>query len=391
MPITHATAAAGTNAGTGEIHKEQWNADHTVTGLGGGALVLLEQHSASSSATLDFTSFISADYDEYVFEMVNLVPATNAVNLYVRMGTGGGPTWDSGSNYSYADYRFVASVASGVGGGTSQTQIILNDSTDTVSNSSNTAVSGRFSLFDPQTTGNHKRIRGELAWGNSSAIFEGNDFIGLYQSTTAVTGIRFLFSSGNIASGTIRVYGVAKATIAPTGGGLTLLEQHTASSSATLDFTTCISSTYDVYQIVLTDIAPATNGADLLMYVGTGGGPTWDTGNNYIGGGLVMDTSTGATGTWVATTGGAKLGPGISNNAGYGTYNGELIAHALLSTSHRKSFHGTSAFITSTPQGLIAQTGFQWLTTGTAVSGLQFKCSSGNIASGTIRVYGVAK
>lgn len=28
MPITHATVAAGTDAGTGEIHKAEWNADH---------------------------------------------------------------------------------------------------------------------------------------------------------------------------------------------------------------------------------------------------------------------------------------------------------------------------------------------------------------------------
>ncbi len=35
---------------------------------GGGGLVLVEQHTASSSAQLDFTSFYSTDYDEYLIE-----------------------------------------------------------------------------------------------------------------------------------------------------------------------------------------------------------------------------------------------------------------------------------------------------------------------------------
>lgn len=30
MKVTHATTATGTDAGTGEIHKAEWNADHTV-------------------------------------------------------------------------------------------------------------------------------------------------------------------------------------------------------------------------------------------------------------------------------------------------------------------------------------------------------------------------
>jgi hypothetical protein len=33
VAITHATVATGTDAGTGEIHKAEWNADH-VGGLG---------------------------------------------------------------------------------------------------------------------------------------------------------------------------------------------------------------------------------------------------------------------------------------------------------------------------------------------------------------------
>ena len=40
---------------------------------GGGSLVLLESHTASASATLDFTSFVNAAYDNYMIEIVGLV------------------------------------------------------------------------------------------------------------------------------------------------------------------------------------------------------------------------------------------------------------------------------------------------------------------------------
>jgi hypothetical protein len=33
---------------------------------------------------------------------------------------------------------------------------------------------------------------------------------GQWQDTTAITAVRFLFSSGNISSGTVRVYGIVK-------------------------------------------------------------------------------------------------------------------------------------------------------------------------------------
>ena len=33
---------------------------------------------------------------------------------------------------------------------------------------------------------------------------------GVYLQTTAITGLRFAMSSGNILSGTIRIYGLAK-------------------------------------------------------------------------------------------------------------------------------------------------------------------------------------
>ncbi len=172
-------------------------------------------------------------------------------------------------------------------------------------------------------------------------------------------------------------------------GGLVLLEEHTASASATLDFTAFISSTYDTYKVVGTDLAPETNAVDLLMRVGTGAGPTYDTGGNYEWGWGAADNASGSSFIGGTASTSAKLMNSLSNNAGYGFGCFEWLLHNLQSTAHRKTGHGTASWTTSAPALRFAVGGFFWVTSGTAVTALRFLMSSGNIASGTIRIYGL--
>ncbi len=182
------------------------NADQTAAGGTAGALVFLQAQTASASAQLDFTSFISSTYDEYQIEFVQVIPATNAVTLIMRMGTGAGPTWDSGSNYSWTNYRWNA-AGSTFAATNPDTGITINNSTDTISNSANYGLNGTVRLFNPGGA-IYKRVTGQVDY--LSTNLEGVVLAGAYLSTTAVTGVRFLMSSGNITSGIIRVYGIAK-------------------------------------------------------------------------------------------------------------------------------------------------------------------------------------
>jgi hypothetical protein len=59
-----------------------------------GALVLLSTQTASSSASLSFTSGIDSTYDSYVFKFINIHPATDAVYFQFNLST------DGGSNYN---------------------------------------------------------------------------------------------------------------------------------------------------------------------------------------------------------------------------------------------------------------------------------------------------
>lgn len=177
-----------------------------------GALILLEQHTASASASLDFTTCLTSTYDDYLIEGINLIPATNGDVPWLRFSTDGGSTYDTSGIYEYA--FSIQTGAGGTGftyaeGTTAQTKIVLSQAT------ANTAARGglRFSahLFDPLSAVADKVITGVGSTLNSgdSGKYRLN-FGGWYVSATAVNAFRFLYSSGNIASGVIRVYGVVK-------------------------------------------------------------------------------------------------------------------------------------------------------------------------------------
>lgn len=173
--------------------------------------VLLEQHTASSSATLDFTTFISSAFDEYEIEFVNMVPATDAQPFNMRMGTGAGPTWDTGANYGSGSFEWRVGGSALGGSETGATAIVLcrNGATNVANYP---GVMGSIKLFSPGGS-LYKYCHGKFNFKIAAGVGNfriGVEVIGSYESTTAVTGVQFYFASGNIASGTIRAFGVAK-------------------------------------------------------------------------------------------------------------------------------------------------------------------------------------
>jgi hypothetical protein len=184
--------------------------------------------------------------------------------------------------------------------------------------------------------------------------------------------------------------GVATDIESAGAGALVFLAAQTAAASASLDFTTFISSTYDTYKIEGVELILATNTADLRIEMGTGGGPTWDTGNNYEWA-MVGRATDGTSQTDNGSTGLARVFKSIANAAGYGFGTFSLTASGLQSTAIRKTLHGTVEYVSSVPQATYGMFGMQWTTAATAVTGLRFIASAGNITSGVIRIYGVSK
>ena len=108
-------------------------------------LVLLSTQTASSSASLVFTQF-SSHFTTYYVSLRNILPATNAVSLYVTFSTDGGTTYLS-ANYRY-EFEEIASNTNAITGSTSAAQGVL---AQTVSSTASTGICGDYYLIDMET------------------------------------------------------------------------------------------------------------------------------------------------------------------------------------------------------------------------------------------------
>ena len=64
-------------------------------------LILLDSQTASNNTTIDFTKFITSDFDEYVLKGQYILPVTDNVSAYLRASTDGGATFLAGTTYTY--------------------------------------------------------------------------------------------------------------------------------------------------------------------------------------------------------------------------------------------------------------------------------------------------
>ena len=179
------------------------------------------------------------------------------------------------------------------------------------------------------------------------------------------------------------------------GGSLVLISTQTASSSSTISFTSGIDSTYDSYVFKFYDIHPATSSSLFTFQADTG------TNTNYN----QTITSTNFRAKHTEADGGTGLEYRTARDQAQGT---AMQPIALISTSNDDSASGTlqlfapssSTFIknffavSNGVKALSGQYSYHMFTAGyvntaTAITRVQFKCNTGNIDAGTIKMYGV--
>jgi hypothetical protein len=177
---------------------------------------LIQTQSASSNSSIDFVNGVSSvvfddTYDSYMVDYSNVKPATDDVELWLRFGTGGGPT------YQTTSYRYgVATTGDGGTGGnfgsTSASRIIISGSTaatDAIGNATGENASGRVFIPNPEQTDFHNVTFASTfmrAAGTLMTMSGG----GCWTQGTAITAIRFMMESGNITSGRFSLYGLTK-------------------------------------------------------------------------------------------------------------------------------------------------------------------------------------
>ncbi len=179
----------------------------TQISAAGGAWNYIATATASNSASLEFTSGIDSTYSVYVFMLKNVIPATAAADLWMKWSTDGGSTYFS-SGIDTSTYGYDA-------GGTGRSTNGTNASTFTIAdNQENTAtggVSGPLWIYDPSNASGYCTTSWHVAFNTNISseymAFTGGG--GGYTASQDVDAVQFLESSGNIASGEIRMYGIA--------------------------------------------------------------------------------------------------------------------------------------------------------------------------------------
>ena len=190
----------------------------SITGLG--SMVFIKKLTASSSATLSFVDGSSSvvldnTYKEYLFTFKDIHPASANPFFSFNLST------DSGSNYNVTKTSsafFAQHGESGTGGelnystarDLAQSTGIQNISSE-AGNDSDQTVSGYLHLFNPSST---TFVKHYISQTNSNFKYTEpyamSTYIAGYGNTTsAVDAIQFSFSSGNIDSGDICLYGIA--------------------------------------------------------------------------------------------------------------------------------------------------------------------------------------
>ena len=181
------------------------------SGVSGSSLVLISTVTASSSATIEFTSGIDSTYKEYQFHFTDIHPATDNVDFMVLFRDGSSAFDATVTSSSFDAYHNEADDATGLAYNTGMDlaqatsgQKLIEDQ----GNDNDQCGSGILHLFDPSSTTFVKHFIARTR-NTHHGDYTADEFVAGYCNVTAaIDGVQFKFNSGNIDAGTIKMYGV---------------------------------------------------------------------------------------------------------------------------------------------------------------------------------------
>jgi hypothetical protein len=179
----------------------------TGTVSGSGMNLLLNATISSAVSEYDISStYINSTYDSYKL-IFNLLPATDNVDLHALFFVSGSVVTDS-----HYGYNTLAMYTTEVVTNTNAASFIeLNN--QGVGNAAGEGICGFGELTNVNSTISRTSLSGIVSVASNSALPKASVYNGMFlpaQRANVVNGLRLKFSSGNIASGTVQIYGIKK-------------------------------------------------------------------------------------------------------------------------------------------------------------------------------------
>jgi len=176
-----------------------------------GNLVFISEQTASSSASISFTSGIDSTYPIYKFEFINIHPSSDLANFTFNMSTDGGSNYNVSKTGTFFEAYHNESD--------SETQLLYSTSRDMngtgygilareLGSDSDQQASGELFIFNPSSTTFVKHFISVFETAQAQNYAMNPRVAGYGNTTSAVDAIDFKMSSGNIDSGTIKLYGI---------------------------------------------------------------------------------------------------------------------------------------------------------------------------------------
>lgn len=180
-----------------------------------GGLQLLNSGTVTNQATLDIVLTSFTAYRALLIRLDSFLPASDDVELWMRFSTDGGNNFDA-TGYSFANQGLRDDGVSADNSSASANQIVIaGDAGAGQSVYSSTAFGGAFAevtLLGRTDTARHTMAQFDATYvmdGAGAVITTRQAGAGRRETAQDTDAVRFLFESGNIASGSWALYGFA--------------------------------------------------------------------------------------------------------------------------------------------------------------------------------------
>jgi hypothetical protein len=171
---------------------------------------LISTTTISSDSAVSITGMDST-YKNYVMILNNLHPATDNIHLQGRAIISGSP-YATGNYFSIVEHSRTGNASNEFDNNENQTYWNFTHDSEGMGNADSDSMNMIINIYNPSETSFEKMIQTQATYNHNivNNMFSRSYSLNTIRSiTSAFTGIQFFASSGNLDTGTIKLYGIS--------------------------------------------------------------------------------------------------------------------------------------------------------------------------------------